>query len=93
MDEEETVYVAHLVSDLPSSYVPSFKVPCSECGEDVWISEDMEKYWSTMKIVCMVCALKIASESEGPHTVEIVPENIEGIIEVLSSRDGKGKTL
>ena len=86
MDKEETIYVASRVSYLPSSYVPSFKVPCSECGEDVWIDEGMEKYWSTTKIVCTVCALKIASESEGPHTVEIVPENIMGITKYLRKR-------
>lgn len=86
MDEEETIYVASRVSDLPSSYVPSFKVPCSVCGEDVWISEKMEKYWSKLKIVCTVCAFKIASESEGPHIIKIVPENIKGIINYLLSR-------
>jgi len=86
MDEEETIYVASLVSDLHSSFVPAFKIPCSVCGEDVWISEDMEKYWSTMKVVCTVCALEIMAESEGPHTLEIVPENITGIIKYLLSR-------
>lgn len=86
MTEEETVYVASRVSDLPSSYVPAFKVPCSICSEDVWISENMEKYWSTMKIVCTVCALKIASESEGPHTIAIVPEAIRGLIKYIFSR-------
>ena len=86
MDEEEKTYVTSRVSDLPSSFVPSFKVPCSLCGEDVWISEDMEKYWSTVKIVCIVCAFKIASESEGPHTIEIVPEAITGIIKYMISR-------
>jgi len=86
MVEEVSVYVAARVSDLPSSYVAAFKVPCSVCGEDVWIDANMEKYWSTMKIVCTACALNIVSESEGPHTVEIVPENIKGIIECLLSR-------
>lgn len=86
MDEEDAIYVASRVSDLPSSYVPSFKVPCSDCSEDVWISEKMENYWSTMKIVCTVCALNIVSESEGPHKVEIVPENIRGIIKYFLSR-------
>jgi len=86
MTEDETLYVAARVSDMPTAHVPSFKVPCSECGEDVWISEDMEKHWSTMKIVCTVCALKITSESEGPHKIEIVPENITGIIKYLRSR-------
>jgi len=88
MVEEDAIFVTSRVSDMPSSYVPSFKVPCSVCGEDVWISEKMENYWSTMKIVCTVCALKIVSESEGPHTVEIVPENIEGIIKYFLSRLG-----
>lgn len=83
---EDAVYVASRVADLPSSYMPSFKVPCSVCGEDVWISENMEKYWSTMKIVCTDCALKIVLESEEPHTVKIVPENIKGIIKYLLSR-------
>jgi len=86
MAEEETIYVASRVSDLPNSYVPSFKVPCSECGEDVWISEKMEKYWSTMKIVCTVCASKKVSESEGPAKLVIVPEHIKGIINYLLSR-------
>jgi len=86
MDEEDKIYVASLVSELPSSYVPAFKIPCSVCGEEVWISEDMEKYWSTMKVVCTVCALEIMEESEGPHTLEIVPENITGIIKYLLSR-------
>lgn len=81
------VYVAARVSNLPSSYVAAFKVPCSICGEDVWIDENMEKYWSTMKIVCTACGLKLVSESKGTHTVEIVPENIE-VIEYLLSRRG-----
>ena len=89
MVEEETLYVAGRVSDLPFSYVPSFKVPCSDCDEDVWISEDMEKYWSKYKIVCTVCALKLTSESKDPHKIEIVPENITGIIEYLRSRGRK----
>uniref|UniRef100_A0A6M3MG64 Uncharacterized protein n=1 Tax=viral metagenome TaxID=1070528 RepID=A0A6M3MG64_9ZZZZ len=80
MAEEDAIFVASRVSDLPTPYVPAFKVPCSVCGEDVWISEDMEKYWSQMKIFCTVCALKLTSESEGPHKIEIVPENIRGII-------------
>lgn len=86
MGEEVDVYVAARVSNLPSSYVVSFKVPCSICGEDVWIDQNMEKYWSTMKIVCTACGLKLVSESEGQHTVEIVPENIKRIIEVLRSK-------
>jgi len=88
MAEKVDVYVAARVSDLPSSYVAAFKVPCSICGEDVWIDQNMEKYWSTMKIVCTACGLKLVSESKGPHTVEIVPENIEGIIEALHSKGG-----
>ncbi len=80
MGEEETLYVAARVSNMPSTHVPSFKVPCSDCSEDVWISEDMEKYWSKYKIVCPVCALKLTSESKGPYKIEIVPENIKGII-------------
>lgn len=87
MNEEETLYIASRVSVLPSSHVPAFKVPCSDCGEEVWISEDMEKYWSKTKIVCTVCALKITSESEGPHKIEIVPENIRGIIKYLLRGD------
>lgn len=86
MAEKVDVYVAARVSDLPSSYVAAFKAPCSICGEDVWIDQNMEKYWSTMKIVCAACGLKLVSESKGPHTVEIVPENIEGIIEALQGR-------
>jgi len=84
--DEDAVYVASRVADLPSSYIPSFKVPCSICGEDVWIDENMEKYWSKMKIVCTDCALKIASESEAPYTVKIAPESIKGIIKYLLSR-------
>lgn len=86
MVEEEELFVAFRVSYLPTPYIPAFKVPCSECGEDVWISEDMEKYWSQMRIVCTVCALKSASERRGPHTIKIVPENITGIIKYLLSR-------
>jgi len=86
MVEEKELFVASRVSDMPTPHVPAFKVPCSECGEDVWIDSDMEKYWSKIKIVCIVCANKLVSESRGPHTIEIVPENITGIIKYLLSR-------
>lgn len=84
MAEEDTIYVTALVSDMPTAHVPSFKVPCSDCSEDVWISEKMEKYWSKYKVICTVCALEITSK--GQHQIEIVPENITGIIKYLISR-------
>ncbi len=84
MGEEGTLYVAARVSDMPTAHVPSFEVPCSDCGENVWLTEDMEKYWSKYKIICTICALEITSE--GQHQIEIVPENITGIIKYLISR-------
>ena len=86
MTEEEALFVAPRVSNMPTPHIPSFKVPCTECGEDVWIDSNMEKYWSKARIVCLVCALKSASERRGPHTIKIVPENITGIIKYLLSR-------
>jgi len=83
---EDALFVAFRVSDMPTPHVPSFNVPCTECGEDVWIDSSMEKYWSKTRIVCLVCANKLVSESRGPHMIEIVPENITGIIKYLLSR-------
>lgn len=55
MDKTKPMIVCMRVEDLEEAYVDSFKLKCSKCGKEVWISKIYKKYIKGLTPICIKC--------------------------------------
>lgn len=76
-EEDETLYVAMRVKDMPTPPIPCIKLVCSGgCGEEVWVDKNVERIWSKVPVLCMNCSVKAMDSSKEEVDLVIAPETI-----------------
>lgn len=86
-EEEETIFVAQRVKDMPVPFIDCEKNTCSRCGEEVWVSTNMRAYWTKAPIICYpVCLNELLKDDPGPHTIKVPRETLEALKEFADSQ-------
>ena len=86
MSEEQSFYVAMKVSEIGIPSIPSVKLVCSGgCGEEVWVDKRLERFWSTVPVLCLECALGIMDVYR--DTFSVAPETIDSLMEFMINGD------
>ena len=86
-EEVDSVYLAGRIKDRPIPFVDCERKTCSQCGEDVWVSKNMEAYWTKYPIICYpICLNALLKEDRGPHTIKVPREVLEGLKKFADSQ-------
>ncbi len=79
--EDQNFYVALKATKMKEPPIPSVKLDCSECGDEVWVDKKVERLWSTLPVLCLNCALEIMDAKR--DTFAVAPETIDSVMEYL----------
>lgn len=88
MADEGTFYIGMKVEEMPIPPILCHRGKCSECGEDVWLDENLRHIWESVPIFCMAC-IEVYIKEKAPKEVNlmITPEIRESLMKYFKRRE------